>query len=483
MSKDKIKNLADGIYENIGGMENVSRLNNCMTRVRINLIDESKVDEASLKKVPGVLGVVYDDNIQVVVGPGTVNKVASEMLARAGVKPGELFSDADGKQKSGKEKVEEKAAQVKEEQSKKRNNNSRFKRALKSLANIFVPLIPAFVGAGIVGGIGSIFTNLLTAGDISTAWEPYIAVMNVIKNGIYSYLTIYVGINAAKEFGGTACLGGVIGGITMLNGVNPDKPLTNLFTGGAISPGQGGIIGVIAAVWILAFLEKKLRKVVPDSLDILVTPTIALLVVGLITIFILMPIAGAVSDGLYSVVTTLINKGGPVTGFILGAGFLPMVMFGLHQILVPIHMEMITRTGASPLLTIVAMGGAGQVGAAIALWLKCKKNKELVEMIKGALPVGIMGIGEPLIYGVSLPLGKPFVTACIGGGIGGAFMGATAVGPSGAALIPLISGGHWWVYVIGLLVGYLGGFVVTYFFGVPDSARIGNDTEVLSEIG
>ena len=137
---------------------------------------------------------------------------------------------------------------------------------------------------------------------------------------------------------------------------------------------------------------------------------------------------------------------------------------------------MIASSGKTLLLPILAMAGAGQVGAAIALWIRCRKNKQLTNMIKGSLPVGILGIGEPLIYAVSLPLGRPFITACIGGAIGGAVIGAignigaTAIGPSGIALIPLIPDGMWWGYVLGLLAAYSGGFVVTYFFGVPKEA-------------
>ncbi|GAB7169338.1 hypothetical protein TUA1478L_13340 [Lactiplantibacillus plantarum] len=130
-----------------------------------------------------------------------------------------------------------------------------------------------------------------------------------------------------------------------------------------------------------------------------------------------------------------------------------------------IHIEMINKLGMTPLLPILAMAGAGQVGAALALWIRCRNNKQLSNMIKGALPVGVLGVGEPLIYGVTLPLGRPFITACIGGGIGGAVIGglgnigATAIGPSGVALIPLIANGHWLGYVIGLLAAYAGGFV------------------------
>ncbi len=138
---------------------------------------------------------------------------------------------------------------------------------------------------------------------------------------------------------------------------------------------------------------------------------------------------------------------------------------------------MIAKTGSTQLLPILAMAGAGQVGAAIALWLRLRKDREFVELVKGALPVGILGIGEPLIYGITLPLGRPFITACIGGGIGGAIIGslgqagAIAIGPSGLALLPLIANGKWWVYLLGLLGAYIGGFIATYLFGIPKDAK------------
>ena len=290
---------------------------------------------------------------------------------------------------------------------------------------------------------------------------------------MFAYLVIYTGVNAAKVFGATQTLGGVIGAVTMLNGMNPDAPIQNLFTGNPLAAGQGGILGVIFAVWLLAIIEKKLHDIVPDAIDIIVTPTIALLVVGLLEIFLIMPLAGVISTSLVSSINWVLSVGGAFSGFVLGALFLPMVMFGLHQILTPIHVQMIDETGKTFLLPILAMAGAGQVGAALALWIRLRKDKELTEMIKGALPVGILGIGEPLIYGVTLPLGRPFITACIGGGIGGAVIGALggvgaiAIGPSGAALIPLIADGRWWGYVLGLLAAYIGGFVATYFFGIP----------------
>lgn len=398
------------------------------------------------------------------------------MSQSAGVSKGEEMDvNLDKELSSGRAEAERRASEVKSEQKKK--NDTPFKRALRIIASIFVPLIPAFVGAGIIGGISSILQNLMTAGTISSEnWMSIFTILRIIQNGLFAYLNIYVGINAAKVFGATEGLGGIIGGVVLLNGMNPDAPLINIFTGQPLAGNQGGIIGVVFAVFILSIVEKNLRKVVPNAIDIIVTPTITLLVVALATIFLIMPVAGFISTNLIDAITWVLEVGGAFAGFILGATFLPLVMFGLHQVLTPIHIEMIASAGKTLLLPILAMAGAGQVGAALALWVKCRKNKKLTNMIKGSLPVGILGIGEPLIYAVTLPLGRPFITACIGGGVGGAVIGAignigaTAVGPSGVALIPLIPDGMWWGYVLGLLAAYVGGFLATYFFGVPKEA-------------
>ncbi|EYT96763.1 PTS system, sucrose-specific IIB component [Enterococcus mundtii 1A] len=467
--------LAKQIYAGAGGMGNVDSVVHCMTRVRMKVIDESLVDVAKLKAIPGVLGVVEDEQLQVIIGPGKVNKVAQEMVDQAGVKLGEKIPGTPNATTglSGKDKVNERAQEMKNAQ-KSKQKPSKIKSILKDISNIFVPMIPAFVGTGIVAGIAAVLTNLVTAGTIDGAsWQQYIDIMNILKNGMFSYLVIYTGINAAQVFGATPTLGGVIGAVVMLTGMNPEAPLTNLFTGTPLAAGQGGIIGVIFAVWLLSIVEKKLHKIVPDAVDIIVTPTLSLIAIGLIEIFLIMPLAGFISDGMVGGINWVLSVGGAFSGFVLGTLFLPMVMFGLHQILTPIHVQMIDETGRTLLLPILAMAGAGQVGAALALWVRCKKDKELTEMIKGALPVGILGIGEPLIYGVTLPLGRPFITACIGGGIGGAVIGlignigAIAIGPSGAALIPLISDGKWFGYVLGLLAAYAGGFLATFFFGIP----------------
>lgn len=475
----KEQQLAERIIAAVGGMDNIDSVMNCMTRVRIKVLDENKVDDQELRHIDGVMGVIHDERIQVVVGPGTVNKVANHMAELSGVKLGDPIPHHhnDSEKMDYKSYAADKAKANKEAH-KAKQKNGKLNKVLKSIANIFIPLIPAFIGAGLIGGIAAVLSNLMVAGYISGAWiTQLITVFNVIKDGMLAYLAIFTGINAAKEFGATPGLGGVIGGTTLLTGIAGKNILMNVFTGEPLQPGQGGIIGVIFAVWILSIVEKRLHKIVPNAIDIIVTPTIALFIVGLLTIFIFMPLAGFVSDSLVSVVNGIISIGGVFSGFIIGASFLPLVMLGLHHIFTPIHIEMINQSGATYLLPIAAMAGAGQVGAALALWVRCKRNTTLRNTLKGALPVGFLGIGEPLIYGVTLPLGRPFLTACIGGGIGGAVIGgighigAKAIGPSGVSLLPLISDNMYLGYIAGLLAAYAGGFVCTYLFGTTKAMR------------
>lgn len=322
--------LAQAIYQHIGGPDNVSKVYNCMTRVRINIKDDQQVDMEALKQVDGVMSVVEDgDTLQVVVGPGTAAKVATVMADQGRVQQGrQVQENLDHDLTTGRSEAERITAENKNKQ--KEKNNTPFKQALKVIASIFVPLIPAFVGAGIIGGIASIIQNMLTAGTLEPGmWDNIFLVLKILQNGLFAYLNIYIGINAARVFGATEGLGGVVAGVTYLTGMLSEAPLPNIFTGGDLAAGQGGVIGVIIAVYLLSLVEKGLRKVIPDAIDIIVTPTISLLVVGMMTIFLIMPIAGFVSTSLVGAINWILQVGGAFAGFILGATFLPLVMFGI----------------------------------------------------------------------------------------------------------------------------------------------------------
>ncbi|MFH8568739.1 PTS transporter subunit EIIC [Streptomyces sp. NPDC017993] len=488
MTEDKNRATAAAILPLVGGAGNLTSIAHCMTRLRLGIVDRSLVQDEALQALPAVMGVVEDDTYQIVLGPGTVARVTPEFErlveeARAATPEPATAAPSEpepatatatpaptsGPAASHSTTADELAAQgaaLKARQ--KAKNATPVKLFLRRIANIFVPLIPALIGCGIVAGINGLLTNL--------GWLPSVVpALAAMASGFMSLIAVFVGYNTAKEFGGTPILGGAVAAIIVFPGV------ANITAfGQKLSPGQGGVLGALAAALLAVQVEKWCRKWVPEALDVLVTPTLTVLLTGLVTIFGLMYAAGEVSTAIGSFANWLLAHGGAFAGFVLGGLFLPLVMLGLHQALIPIHTTLIEQQGYTVLLPILAMAGAGQVGAALAVYLRLPRNGSLRTTIKSALPAGFLGVGEPLIYGVSLPLGRPFITACVGGAFGGGFVGlfnqlgdavgSTAIGPSGWALFPLVKGNQGigttiTVYAIGLAVGYLVGFLATYFFG------------------
>ncbi|MET9368913.1 PTS transporter subunit EIIC [Streptomyces griseoflavus] len=452
----------------VGGADNVTSVAHCMTRLRLGLRDRSLVQDERLKALPAVMGVVEDDTYQIVLGPGAVARVTPEFEALVEAERGGS-AEAAPEQGTGAVTAEGLAVQgAAMRAERKKRNATPFKLFLRRIANIFVPLIPALIGCGIIAGLNGLLINL--------HWLPATTpALAAIASGFMALITVFVGHNTAKEFGGTPVLGGAVASIVVYAGVADVEAF-----GRHLSPGQGGVLGALGAAWLGVLVEKWCRRRVPESVDVLVTPTVTVLVAGLATLFGLMFLAGEVSAWIGDAADWLLTHGGAGAGFLLGGLFLPLVMLGLHQALIPIHTTLIEGAGFTVLLPILAMAGAGQVGAAIAIHVRLPHNTSVRATIKSALWPGFLGVGEPLIYGVSLPLGRPFVTACAGGAFGGAFVGlfnqlgtdvgSTAIGPSGWALFPLLDGNHGLgrtvaVYAAGLLVGYVAGFLATYFFG------------------
>ena len=278
-------------------------------------------------------------------------------------------------------------------------------------------------------------------------------------------MNLFVGWQAAKVFGGTPILGGALAAFVS----HPGLKGIELF-GNELLPGRGGIISVILIAALAVFIEKRLHKLVPEMLDLFVTPVLTLLISGLAAVLVFQPIGGAIASAIGSAATASVATGGAPVGAILAGIWLPMVMMGVHQVFTPIHVALLEQYGVTILLPILAMAGAGQVGAALAVYFKTK-NKFLKKTILSALPVGMMGVGEPLIYGVTLPLGKPFLGACLGATVGGAIeaaaaVGAGAIGISGLPLTPTVNNIP--VYLLGLVASYAAGFVATWLLGFDD---------------
>ncbi|GAB2491022.1 PTS transporter subunit EIIC [Alkalibacterium psychrotolerans] len=458
--------LIQEIVEAVGGSENINSATNCMTRLRINIKDKEKIQHDTLKNTEGVMGVVDADTLQVVVGPGKAKKLADLLVEKYNVP---ASSDSSNNWQDNKQSVKD------------RQSQGKLKNALETIANIFIPMIPAIIAAGIFQGFSSLIGTMMGEGTISgDVWEGIRLTFALIGNSFLGYFAIFTGVNAAKRFGATEALGGMVGAAsiaaplidlsTLVGLYDAEEPLNSILT-----TGKGGIIGVIFGVFILAKIERAVRKRVPDVLDLILTPVITLLVTILLMAFVIMPVSGFLSDWLVSALSIIIGSENMIvsviSGYILAAVFLPMVLLGLHHGLIPIYAIQLEALGGVSLFPVLAMAGAGQVGAAIAIYMIAKKvgNRRLKQVISGALPAGILGIGEPLIYGVTLPLGKPFITAGLGSGFGGAYvmlMGvmANAWGPSGWVALPLMQGSGILHYGIGIIISYIGGFIITRAF-------------------
>lgn len=445
--------IAKKLVELVGGKENIKSVTNCMTRCRLELNDYSKADIEAIKKAEGTLGVVEaKGQLQVIYGPGKVNKVTEEVKKLVGTQV-VLGDDAV---KATKEKLREK-------------NDTKFKNVLKKLGNVFIPLIPLFVACGLVLAINNIAGVYFgDAYKTTTAAQ----IIGLIGNGVFSILSVLVGVNAAKEFGSQMpMMGGVLGGILS------SAALANItLFGKELTPGRGGIISVILVVILSVYIEKLCRKFVPDVLDLFITPLVTLTISVIAALFILQPVGGFISDSIGTVVAQTVASDNTIvsviSGAFSGAVFLPLVMTGMHQALTPIHADLIANVGYTVLLPILATAGMAQVGATIAVYRKTK-NKRLKKTAKNGLVPGFLGIGEPLIYGVTLPLGKPFLGACLGAGVGGAVMalfkvGSVAMGVSGLPLALLIADGKMGVFLIGVLASYVAGYFFTMLLGFDD---------------
>lgn len=444
------KSLATLVIEALGGKDNVVAVENCMTRLRVSVKDGSKVNSEMLKGIKGVMRVVgTDTNPQIVVGPGVADTVCEEIKKMPGIKLS----------------VNTEAVMTKKSAT----------GVFAIFAKVFTPLIPVFAGAGLLFGIMNIFKALWNVNPSLTMFNPnestFMFALNVLASTFFSYLNIAVAASAAKVMGGNPYLGLVAGGIIINLGALAG---TKGLFGVTITNGRGGTLAALAAGILIATIEKAVKSKCPDALKIHIPPLVSIAVVGLLTIYIIQPIAGIIADAVTNLFLWLLDTIGPFAYGVIAALFLPLVMTGMHHGLSPVHTTFIEQLGYTPLYSCCSLAGGGQVGAALALLVKYKKEQGVREACLGGLPAGILGIGEPLIFGVSLPLGRPYVTACLGAFVGGCILGLF---PGQGAITMNVSGilgglvnTRPLAYYLAYAVSVAAAFVITYFVGVKDSA-------------
>lgn len=465
--------MVQQLIDLLGGKPNVQSAMNCQTRLRVYLTDDSKMDEEAIKNVEGVLGLVHDKPgyVEIVVGPGKARKCADACLAL-----GIPTTSAD---------VTDSTWQENKEAVKSGQKQNKLSSMLKTFGEIFVPLIPGVVAAGICSGVCTLISQVYPGYADDVVWGLIYNLLALISTSFLTYINAWCGYRSAEKFGGTPILGGMIGMATSLDNINEISMLIGLYDeaqplDAILRTGRGGVLAVVIGVYLMCVIEKWIRKRMPDSLDIVFTPLLTLIITLIPYVFIIMPVTGLISTAIVWFVELICMNDNILVriigGYIAAALFLPLVAMGMHHGLVAVYSVQLEELGYVTLYPTLAMAGAGQVGAAIALYIKAKRvgNKKLCNVITGALPAGFLGVGEPLIYGVTLPMGKPFVTAGLGAGFGGAFVMAmgvasTAWGPSGLLAIPLMTAGtntaimSMVYYTCGLVISYICGGLITYF--------------------
>ncbi len=475
--------LSADILPLVGGVANIDSFTNCMTRLRVNVLDPSQVDSDAIKALDGVLGVVAGDQVQVVVGPGHAQRLRDAFAAYTELAP-DAQVDAPGGL-DGPVDLDAAADLHALEQANKQKVKSRQSTSVHTLfrhiGNIFIPIIPGFIACGLVVAIANVWK--LIAPDVGD--NPWFLAFAALGGIVVGALNLLVGHNTAKEFGGTPVLGLIAGAVSYLPALagipagdgTPAQPLS-IPVFGDLQPALGGVIGVIATAWVFTVIEKQVRRRVPAAVDLFVVPVVTLLVGAALCVLVIMPLSALLMQGIdWLLIDFALERGGIFGGYLLASLFLPLVMLGIHQGLTPLHAQLISDHGYTELLPVLAMAGAAEVGMAIAIYVKTRSPR-LKGIIRAALPIGVLGVGEPLIYGVSLPLFYPLITACLGGGFGGAFVafgmqvtdgfGAGALGLSGVLMTAVISDGQWLWYVGGLLISYVMGFTLTYLFGFKE---------------
>ena len=431
------RKCAEEIVANIGGRENVAQAAHCATRLRLVIKDNDKINKSVLENVDGVKG-MFENNgqLQLIIGTGTVNKVYDEFLAVTGM--------------SAATKDDVKAAAAAQQPA--------WKRALKSVGDVFVPILPAIVASGLLMGVVEALGKV-SDDFASTDWYAF---LDMVANTAFAFLPVIVAVSAARVFGGNVFLAAVIGLMmvhtSLLNGWNVGSeeainsffgittgkiPTWNLFgnlqigdyvVGSVSRQGyQGHVIPVMIAIWIMSKIEKWLHKHVPEMIDLFVVPITTVFLTALITFVAIGPVFSLMENYVLKGAKWLVQFG--PGAMLMGALYPLTVVMGLHHMYNVIEAGMLSSVGLNTWMPIASAANFAQFGACLAVGIKCRQAKLKTVAIPSSMSAAL-GITEPAIFGVNFRFMKPFVCGMVGGAAGALFgaltgIGATAYGVTG----------------------------------------------------
>ena len=460
--EERYQTSAEQLLRLVGGKENIISAAHCATRLRLVLKDESKADVDEILKVDLVKGQFANGGqFQIIIGSGTVNEIYKRFIETGGIA------------EASKSDVKQAAAQ----------KMNPLQRLVKTLSDVFVPLIPALVASGLMMGLNNVLTanGLFLPGQSLVEANPALAdiasMINTFASAAYAFLPILIGFSATKMFGGNPYLGAVVGMI-MVSG-----DLLNAYAyGTAVTEGtipvwnilgfsiekvgyQGTVLPVLAASYILSFVEKKLHKHIPEILDNLLTPLLTVMITGFLIFTVVGGVMRTAGDLLTNSFVWMHDTLGIIGGMVLGFLYSPLTMTGMHHSLLPIDIQMVSA-GGSFLLAIASCNNVAQGGATVCAMIRAK-DKKLKSVAATSGISAMLGITEPAMFGVNLKLKYPFYGAMIGSALGGGYVTLTNVlntapGTAGVVGFVCVPPSSMLNFLIGAAISIIGGFVFTY---------------------
>ena len=459
------RQTAEAIIAAVGGRDNIAAATHCATRLRMVLKDESKIDKAAVDAIPLAKGnFLTAGQFQIILGTGTVNKVTAELLDLTGVK-----------QVSTQEAKDLGAA--------KGNLVQRF---VKTLSDIFVPIIPAIVAGGLLMGLNNVLTahDLIIQGktliEAYPQWAGLAAMINTFASAPFVFLPILIAFSATRIFGGNPYLGAVLGMIMVHTDLTSNYKVVEAIAEGKLEYWdifgmsfakigyQGTVLPILVCSWILAKLERGLRRVIPASVDLLLTPLLAIFITALLTFTLVGPATRDAGIAFTDAIQWLYNTAGVLGGAILGGLYAPVVITGMHNSFIPVETQLIAdlaNTGGTFIFPIAAMNNISQGAAAFGA-LFSTRDAKLKGVASASGISAVLGITEPAMFGVNLRLRYPFYAALIGTASASAYITlyktkAVALGAAGIPGIISIGAQYLTPYIVGMCIAFAVTFSLT----------------------
>ena len=455
------QDIAKKVIEALGGRENVNSVAHCATRLRIMVKDEGKINKEVIENLDKVQGAFFNSGqYQIIFGTGTVNKMYDEVVAL-------------GLPTSSKEEMKAEAAK----------QGNWFQRAIRTFGDVFVPIIPVIVATGLFMGVRGLLTALgmTLPEDVTTYTQILTDTAFIILPGLVVWSTFRV-------FGGNPAVGIVLG-MMLVSDSLPNA--WAVASGGEVTAMQFfgfipvvGLQGSVLPAFIIgvvgAKFEKAVRKVVPDVLDLLVTPFVTLLVMSILGLFVIGPVFHVVESYILIGTKAILNLPFGLGGFLIGGVHQLIVVSGVHHIFNLLEVQLLAADHANPFNAIITAAMTAQGAATVAVGVKTK-NPKLKTLAFPAALSAFLGITEPAIFGVNLRFRKPFFLSLIAGAIGGglaSILGLAGTG-NGITVIPgtmlYIGNGQLLQYLLMVAVSFVLGFALTYMFGYEDEKEVASE--------